>query len=178
MRTVAGVVPLFLPGVVLSVVLGLLLARSIARALGTRSWVAFLLVVGTGTFLSATLTPVVGALEDGAASSGTCDLSAGLSPLSSYLRINEASGNVALCMPLGFALGLLPWDRRTLPIILGAFALPALVEATQMLVPALGRGCESRDVINNMLGIGLGMLVGVVGSGAVALIGRVARSDG
>ncbi len=64
-------------------------------------------------------------------------------------------------MPLGFALGLLPLARRSIIIIGLAFAVPLLIETLQLVLVDLGRGCESADVINNMLGLAVGLTIAV-----------------
>ncbi len=157
-----AIVPLFVPGMILTATLGLAVARPLSRRLDGRPWLAYLLFLSLGLIVSATLTPLVGALEDGVTSTGTCDMTRlGLAPLGSYLRTGDAGLNVVLFVPLGLALGLL--RGRTSPALpLLAFLLPPAIELTQMLVPALGRGCEAADIIDNMLGLAFGLGVGLV----------------
>ena len=112
MRGFADEVPLFLPGLLVTLIVALASAPAIARSLGCRRSVALLLVSALGLIISATLTPVVAAIGDGALSSGTCDTGRlGFAPLSSYLHSTEASLNVLLFVPLGLAVGLLPRGR-------------------------------------------------------------------
>ncbi len=68
-------VPWFLPGVGVSVAIGLLLGKPIGRALGVGRNAAAALVLSTGIILSATLTPLRWAIDFGATGSGVCDLS-------------------------------------------------------------------------------------------------------
>ena len=133
-----------------------------ARILRARPAVAWLLLVSLGTIVAATLTPQLDALARGAQSSGRCDLGRlSLAPLSMYLRPNETSANVALFVPLGVALGLLPRGPRTYVCVAAALALPLVIETTQLLLPALQRGCQSADVVDNLAGLLLGLVIGV-----------------
>jgi hypothetical protein len=59
----------FFPGVGVSIVLGLLFAPAVARALSTGRLVAWLLIVSLGIVLSATLTPIRPGVEVGSVTS-------------------------------------------------------------------------------------------------------------
>lgn len=155
-------IPLFLPGVALSVLMGFLLASRGSRPLRTHPAVVWLLIVSVGVIVAATLTPQREALATGAHSSGTCDMRRlGLAPLSIYLSVNETSANVVLFAPLGIAVALLPRGRRKYLCLVAALALPFLIETTQLLLPALARGCQVADVVDNLTGLILGLVVGV-----------------
>jgi len=169
MRWFVETVPLFLPVLVLAFLAAAISATRIARSARIQPVVAFLLVVSVGLIVAATLTPLETALEDGVASSGTCDMErAGWAPLSMYLRPTGAALNVLLFLPLGMALGMLPRHRRWTMIAVGAGILsPLLVEGTQLLVPALGRGCQAADIIDNTTGVLLGLVAGRVLGGLV-----------
>jgi glycopeptide antibiotics resistance protein len=169
-------VPLFVPALVVSLIIGIAFARRLARAIGTSPAVALLLVASVGLIFSATLTPLRGVLEDGAVSSGSCDLRRiGWAPLSTYLRPSGAALNVVLFIPLGLALGMLPRARRWTTVAIAAGVLsPILVEGVQLLVPALGRGCEAADIVDNTTGILIGLVAGRLLGGLVG----VAPDDG
>jgi hypothetical protein len=157
-------VPLFLPGIVLTVIVATLGARPLARRAGIHPAVAFLLVASIGLIVSATLTPLRDALDQGVPSSGTCDMSrTGWPPLSTYLSPTGAALNVILFVPLGVALGLLPpharWTR--IAIVLGLVS-PIAVELTQLVVRSLARGCQAADIVDNVTGVALGLLVGML----------------
>jgi hypothetical protein len=47
-----------------------------------------------------------------------------------------------------------------------------LIEATQLMVPVLGRACESGDVVDNMLGLVLGLTTGGIGVAVARLVTR------
>ena len=74
--------------------------------------------------------------------------------------MNDTSLNVALFVPLGSALGVLA-NRRAVLLIPLAAALPLVIEAIQLWAGGLGRGCQSADVADNLLGLGLGLSIGL-----------------
>lgn len=161
------IVPWFLPGVGVSVALGILLGRPIGRRLGIGRGTAVALVVGLGIILSATLTPLRWALDFGATGSGACNFSRlGLASLRELLRFNDTTLNVLLFVPLGVAVGIVPWSRRKAILLAAAIALPFAIETIQLLAPALDRACESGDVVDNLsglvIGLGLGWLAAMI----------------
>lgn len=154
----------FVPGVAVSFVVSLALASYAGRFLRIprgRSWA---ILMAIGIIVSATLTPSRQAFEHGASGiSVPCDLTRiGPAPLAELLAITDASLNVLLFGPLGIAIGLLPRSRLKAAMICGAIALPFTIESTQLLVPLLGRGCQSSDVADNLTGLVLGLAVGTV----------------
>ena len=101
-----GVLPWFVPGVVLSMAIALFACRPIGKLLAIRRLVAWAILVAFGVIVSATLTPLRGALNFGAVGTGTCDLSRiGPAPIGQLLRLDDTSLNVALFIPLGIAIG-------------------------------------------------------------------------
>jgi VanZ family protein len=158
-------VPMFVPGMAVTLVAAALAARPLARFLDVDALVATVLLLGFGAVLSATLTPSWDALRAGVQGSGVCDLSRiGLAPLSELRSVNDTSLNVILFMPLGVALGALPATRRTAVVVAIAFALPFVIEGTQLVVPALDRACQTADLFDNVSGLVLG--------GGIALVSR------
>ncbi len=144
----------------MAVVVGLLAAPALARRLGSHGGVAFLLIASLGLIASATLTPLEDAIAAGVASSGTCDAARpGWAPLSVYLHLNETSLNVLLFVPLGISLGLVP-GRNGFRMAAAAMLLPAAVELTQMLIPVLGRSCQTGDIVDNTTGLVIGLAIG------------------
>ena len=112
--------------------------------------------------VAATLTPLHGDLNF-AAVGGTCDFSRmGLAPIRDLLRMGDTSLNVFLFMPLGIAIGLIGRSRPKAVVLAGAIALPFVIETTQLLVPALDRGCQSADVFDNLTGLAVGLIVGTL----------------
>ncbi len=165
--------PLLPVGIVISIIVGYLAADRVGRALGARRMVGFGLVVAVGLIVSATLTPLRSALEDGATGGVTCDFARlGPAPLSSLLALNDTSLNVLLFLPLGAMLALVPPSRARLAAVLAAIALPFAIETMQMLVPLLDRGCQSADVVDNLMGLVVGFGLGAL---AARLMPSVAR---
>jgi len=162
MRTFAQAVSLSVAGLAVTVVVAIAASGPFARWLGSRRWVAAFVLLGFGLVLSATLVPTDAAL-DGQASSGVCDVSrVGLLSIRELTTVNESSLNVLLFAPLGFAVGLLPWTRTSAVVVVAAVSLTFVVESIQLLLPVLGRGCQTADMFDNLLGLAIGMALGVV----------------
>lgn len=167
-----NVLPWLIPGLVLSAMLGILAGRRVGRVFGTTPAVGWGLIVGFGLVISATLTPLRAGLDFDTPGIGTCDLSRfGVAPLRELLRIGDPSLNVLLFMPLGFALGLVPRSRRSVALAVVAVVAPLVIEIAQLVLPILGRGCQSADVFDNLTGLVLGWLIGI---GFAVLSDRVA----
>jgi hypothetical protein len=155
--------PWLLPGVAIALVVSIAASGAVANALHVRRPVAWLLVMSLGVIVSATLTPQWDALAFGAQGSSSCDLSRlGLAPLDELLAVNETSLNVLLFVPLGASIAFIPSSRTKVVVAGAAIALPFAIEATQLLVPLLDRGCQSGDVIDNLTGLAVGFAGGVV----------------
>ena len=154
--------PWFLPGTAVFVVLGLVLGRPLAQVLTTRYWIACAVVIGFGIIVSATLTPLNGQLNL-AAAGRACDFSRmGLAPIDDLLTVDDTSLNIAMFIPLGVALGLLARSRYKAGLIVAAVALPIVIETIQRLVPAIERGCQSADVFDNLTGLVVGLAIGTL----------------
>lgn len=153
--------PWLAPALTVWLVVAIAGARQAGRALGGHPLLGASLIISVGVILSATLTPLRGAIEGGIVGSGQCDLSR-IAPASiqQLLRFDDVALNVALLVPLGVVLGLLPHSRLWLGLMFGAIALPFVVEGVQLLLTALGRACESGDVIDNLTGLALGLGAG------------------
>lgn len=165
--------PLLLPGIVISVIVSVATSGRAARALGTRRFVAGLLILSAGLILTITLSPLAEECACDPNVVGACDLSRiGLAPLDEVLDVNTTSLNILMFMPLGLAVGLLPGSRRRTAILIGAIALPFVIEAIQALVPPLERACESADVVDNLTGLAIGLLVGA----AATRLGRTSSA--
>lgn len=157
-------VALFWPGLVVTAIVSAGAAAPLARRTGSSPAVAALLVFGIGLIVSATLTPSREAIRFGAVGSGVCDLSRfGPPSLAELLRFDDPAFNVALFVPLGLAVALLPGGRLRWLLLIAGFVLPPLIELTQLAVVQLGRACQSGDASDNILGfvvgLGLGALV-------------------
>jgi VanZ family protein len=145
-----------------AVVLAVWLSAPVAPRLRTPRIVAALLLFGFGLVVAATLVPDAGGMR-GEASDGVCDLSRiGLAPLDELTRVSLTSLNVLLFVPLGLAVGLLPPTRTAAVVTVAAVLLTFVVEGIQLVVAGLGRGCQSADVFDNLLGLAIGMAIGAV----------------
>lgn len=154
-------VPWFLQGVLVSIAASVALAHPLGRALVVGPTLAGSLVLSLGIVLSATLTPLRGAIEAGAAGTGICDFSRlGLAPIAESTSLNDTSLNILLFVPLGLVVGHLPRTRRMAGIVIASIALPFLVEMVQLIASDLARGCQSADVIDNLTGLLIGTAVG------------------
>ena len=156
-----GVLPWLLPGLALSAVIGLAVGRRVARAIRSTPLLGWALVVSFGLVVSATLTPLRAGLDLGTTGVGTCDLSRmGLAPIQELFRISDTSLNVLLFIPLGLTLGLVPGSRRRNILAVIAILSPFAIEAGQLVLPVLGRGCQSADVFDNLTGLLIGAVIG------------------
>jgi hypothetical protein len=154
---------LFWPGTVLSVVLAIALSGPVARHLRRPRAVGFGLILSLGVIVSATLTPSYDALAYGIPGSGSCDFSHVLpTSVGELFRFNDVSLNILLYAPLGFVLGWAGNRRQVAVLLLAAMALPFAIEATQMVVTPLGRACQAADVVENLSGLALGLIVAAV----------------
>ena len=166
--------PLFWPGALLSALAGLLCSRRLARRLGTHPLAAFLLVLSLGGIATFTLLPDINSYylnglryaESGYASQWHAP---GLAELTS---VNQDSLNVALFVPLGVAVAHIRPGKGAAWSAVAAAALPFGIEATQYAVPWLLRACDLQDIVDNLLGLALGLFAGHV----LGLVARAAAS--
>lgn len=164
------VVPWFLPGLALTVVLSLVLMAPLARRTGESGPVVWLLLVGLGAIVAATLTPVGSIGAAGVARA--CDFER-MRPvtIAELTSLTDASLNVFLFIPLGLAIAQLRVPMPMAAVLGGAVALPFAIEGLQRVAP-LGRSCQSGDVIDNLTGLVLGLTVGLAVRGAMRIIRR------
>ncbi len=163
--------PWVAPGTALFAVIGVFASGPLARALKTRRFVGWLLVVSLALIAFATVVPLYGTFEATPSGSVGCDLSVWTPvTVAHFVAKDDRAANVVLFIPLGCALGLLPRSRRSLLLVLGGMALPVAIEATQALLPVLHRACQSGDVIDNVTGLLVGLIGGVV---ATVVFGRL-----
>lgn len=175
-RGESPVLPWFVPGVAVSAAVSLAAGGRIGRVLGARRAVGAMLIFSLGIIVSATLTPLRGTLDFDTVVRGSCDFSRmGLPPLSELRGLTDTSLNVLLFIPLGLSVALLPRSRRAVAVIVAAIALPFAIEATQLLLPALARGCESADVVDNLTGLAIGLAGGIVAGWLAAAVDRRPR---
>ena len=150
------------PGLAFSIVAGIVVSGPLGGALGTSRVIAWGLVVGFGLAIAATLTPSAEAIRFGVLGSTSCDIERlTLASLDEILLFGETGLNVILFIPLGFAVGLVPWSRVKVLLIAASVALPFVIEAIQLFVTTLGRACQSADVVDNLTGLVIGLALGM-----------------
>ena len=164
----------FWPAVAVSIVASRLLASRAARALNANWWVAWLLVISLGVIVSATLTPIHAPGGIDIAAERPCDLSRRwfASP-TEIIALTDVTLNLAVFIPFGFAVGLLPISGRTFAVVVAATALPPAIEGLQFLVPVLARGCQSGDVVDSLTGLAVGMAAAIVARSLRSLWARI-----
>ena len=156
-------IPWLLPGLVISLAVAFVLDGPIERYFRTGPVLSWALVVSLGIIISATLTPSRDAIDSGAAGMRVCDFSrVELAPIREILLFGDTGLNVLLFIPLGATIGLMPRSRHKAVVIAAAVALPFAIEATQALVRSLDRACQSADVVDNLTGLAIGLVGGLV----------------
>ena len=171
--------PWMWPALALATAASLATFRPVARVLGAPRPVVFLLLFSLGGIVGLTLTPG----EDAFAPYLFADCVARIvRPIGfeRVLNLGERGLNVLLFIPLGMSLGALPRSRTKVGLIIAAMALPFAIEGIQYIAPVLDRSCNTVDIIDNLTGLGLGLVAGFVIGGAVGIAsaGRAGRGDG
>lgn len=155
----------FIPGLLVACLIAMVIGPDVARLLRVRPAFAVLLVVALGAVLSATMTPSRDALLGLPGKAGGCDLSRlWAAPWAEASLINESSLNVLLFIPLGVLIGLLPPSPLRLPVVVAAAILPVAIELFQFAAAPLGRACQGADVIDNLTGLIVGLVMGLAGA--------------
>jgi VanZ like family len=157
----ADTLPWLIPSVVVALVVSVVVSGPVGRSLRSHPIASFLLVFSFGVILAGTLSPVSGGGFP-TADVRTCDLSRQwLATPSDLVLPNDVVINILMFMPFGFAVGMLPMSGRKIEVALAAMALPLAIEALQLLLVPLGRGCESADVVDNLTGLFIGLVGGL-----------------
>ncbi|MFD7452055.1 hypothetical protein [Kitasatospora sp. NPDC059827] len=169
---VLGGMPMFWPGLLLSLVPAALLNRPVGRLLRAHWVVGFLLLLGLGGVLVATLLPEAFRLSADAVRHCTVQ---GARPRSPYelLHVRHIELKLATYAPVGFAAALAGTRRRAVVALLGAAVLPFAVSAVQYAVPSIGRACDVQNVWDGVQGVVLGAAVGLA---LAPVVRRVARA--
>ncbi len=151
----------FIPGVILALIMTPVLGRRVGSWLGTGAVSGSGLVLTVGVALAATITPSHDTLAYGFVSGGTCDLTRLSLPTRNQLSVpGDIALNILLFVPLGLAIGWLPRLRLERWVVLLAYGLPFAIEAIQLVAVQLGRECQSGDVIDDVTGLTIGLVVG------------------
>lgn len=162
--------PLLIPGVAIALIVAVWLAPAAAARTGLSPLVAGMLVFAAGAIVAITLTPGSG---EGFFGRSWCG---GLRPpprLGQLVSISSEHGlNIALFVPLGILIGLIPRARPFAIAALAAGAMPIVIEWIQYSVPRLDRICQTWDALENLMGLVIGLGVGVAVSFALRTVRR------
>jgi hypothetical protein len=151
---VAGM-PLLLPAFAASVAVAAILRGWVAARLGTGSGTAFALLVTVGGIAAVTLTPALGNLP----ADRPCELTRLTPiPIDQIASVTNRGLNVLLFVPLGVIVGSLPRSGPKAAVLAFAFAFPFAIELAQYAVNGLGRACQGIDVLDNLTGLGVGLV--------------------
>ncbi|MGW3076241.1 hypothetical protein [Kitasatospora sp. NPDC001132] len=158
---VLGGMPMFWPGLLLSLVPAALLNRPVGRLLRAHWAVGFVLLLGLGGVVVAMLLPDAFRLSEGGVRH--CAVEGGR-PRSPYelLHVRHIELKLATYAPVGFAAALAGTRRRAVVALLGAASLPFAVSALHYALPAIGRACDVQDVWDGVQGVVLGAALGLV----------------
>ena len=155
--------PTVAPLLLVLVVVAVAAAGPLSRRLGCGRAPAGLLLLACTAPLALTLAPTTD--PDVPGGSG-CAVA--LKSLPEWGRGGEELANLVMLSPAGVLLVML-LSRRAAVVAVGvAAAFPVVVEAVQLLLPALRRSCESTDVLLNLAGLAAGVCVGL----ALRLVAR------
>jgi glycopeptide antibiotics resistance protein len=89
----------------------------------------------------------------------------------------EVASNILMTLPIGAAAVLWPVGARRLAALCVALATPPVIETVQ-LIPALRRGCQVGDVVNNSIGVLVGFAIAAGLETAVVSWRRAHRPTG
>ncbi|MBV2153362.1 hypothetical protein [Kitasatospora sp. SUK 42] len=170
-----GGMPMFWPGLLLSLVPAALLNRPVGRLLRAHWVVGFVLLLGLGGVVVATLLPEAFELSEDAVRHCTV---AGGRPRSPHelLHVRHIELKLATYAPVGFAAALAGTRRRRAVALAAAAVLPFAVSALQYAVPAIGRDCDVQDVWDGVQGVALGAALGLAAGPAVRAVRSRSRA--
>ncbi|MFE7636690.1 hypothetical protein ACFU7Z_21900 [Kitasatospora sp. NPDC057518] len=171
---VLGGMPMFWPGLLLSLVPAALLNRPVGRLLRAHWVVGFVLLLGLGGVVVATLLPEAFRLSEGAVRH--CAVAGGR-PRSPYelLHVRHIELKLATYAPVGFAAAL-AGPRRRVAALLGAAVLPFAVSAVHYALPAIGRACDVQDVWDGVQGVAFGAAAGLAAGPLVRAVRARSRA--
>jgi hypothetical protein len=161
MLDIADTLPWLIPASVAALGVSLVASGFAARRLGIHRVLAALLLLSAGVVLAGTLSPLAtpDVLPPGIPR--TCDLSrTWLATPADLANGNDVVINILMLMPLGFAIGAVPFSGRKVALIAAGIALPFAIEGIQLVIVDLGRGCQAADVVDNLTGLLIGLAAG------------------
>jgi hypothetical protein len=157
-----GDISQFLPGLGAALLIGIVIGPVVGHLLGIGRLPGIAGLFSLGLILLTTLAQG-GDVPGVGTQAGTCDLTRfGPGSITDLTTINEVSLNVLLFAPLGLTLGVVRRSRWKALAIAAAVALPFVIEWVQLLVPSLGRYCDTADIADNLTGLVIGLVIGEV----------------
>jgi VanZ like family len=166
--------PWMWPALALATSASLVAFRPLALLLRAPRPVVFLLLLSLGGIVALTLTPGEDAFSPYLVAECVVRI---VRPIGfeRVMNLGERGLNVVLFIPLGASLAALPRSRTKLGLIAVALVLPFVIEGLQYVVPALGRSCSTVDVIDNLTGLLVGLVIGLGVRPLGALMSRAGR---
>jgi hypothetical protein len=162
MWDIATTLPWLLPVSAVALAVSVAASGVVGRWLRIHRLLAVLLVTSLGVVLAGTLSPLATPDVVPPGTPRTCDLTrTWLATPMDLAMGNDVVVNILMLMPLGFAIGAVPFSARKVALILAGIALPFVIEWLQLVVVVLGRGCQAADVVDNLTGLFIGLLAGV-----------------
>ncbi|HEX8972548.1 VanZ family protein [Oryzihumus sp.] len=155
-------VPALLPPGMLVALLLALVVYLVVRRRGhsSRAWLSALLTAWTGMVLLATLAPQrLGAIQIARHGRRYCAVLPHLSPWGA-LQDDQRLLNVLLFIPLG-ALVFVFHRHAAVRVAAMVVVLPIVIETVQYVVVSLHRACDGTDVVDNWMGLAIGLVIGL-----------------
>lgn len=146
-----GVLPWAVWAVLVAGAVAVLAARPLGGWLESSPLVSGLLVFGAGIVVAVTLTPV-----NAAGSSAWRSFGTGSALVPDWV-VSDRFANLLLFVPLGIAAGLVGRAAARRWIVLAVLVSPLLVEGLQAVLPILNRGPQWQDVLDNTIGVLVGL---------------------
>jgi len=157
--------PLLLPAFAVGMVAALVAGRPLGRVLRTSTVAAMALIAAAALVTAVTLTPQrfdAGAVDVFAAVPEVPP-DAGLWHWPwQWWWVNDRTLNIALFVPLGFAVTLVGRRGARWALVAAALLAPLAVEGTQYVVAWLARDPQWQDVLDNTLGVLIGLGLGLL----------------
>ena len=161
MLDIADTLPWLIPVSLLALVVSVVASGAVGRWLRIHRGLAALLVFSAGVVLAGTLSPLATPDVIPPGTPRTCDLTrTWLATSADLANGNDVVVNILMLMPLGFAIGAVPFSSRKVALIAAGIALPFAIELLQLVVVVLGRGCQAADVVDNLTGLFIGLVAG------------------
>ncbi len=152
-----GGIPWAVPAALTAVIGAALLAQPVARRTGNTTAAAFLLLASLGVIVGLTLTP-----SRDLPHQWTCDPALIGPTFADLTTVTDRSLNVLLFVPLGIAVVAIRTRYRLAWLLLAAAVAP-LIELSQLIATPLQRTCQAIDLIDNELGLVIGVTVAAIG---------------